>query len=637
MSKRNSQLRGIVVAADTQEQALDHFRAVASGNYQTFESKDGEYAFASSNVVGTQIMNPLNGEELVPVPEEERHEMVATASAGSDMDVVYKVCASGCGSHVIADSEELLLQCPSCASALPPMEDAELKTNQQVHEILLAVATTRKDAAKAYRALASGSCKTYTADCDGVMVISNQPLAYDIYQGTAAKMVDDYVPQLAVASSAEGEKLQAHYLTTAAVSGDGVQQHVISSEESPVFCPISNGCLIDPADALSEQERAVASADFDDEDEEESEEDEDESEEDEDDEEEEDEDDEEDDEDDESEDDDDDEDDLSLSLATAKPSEKAKSRKGGAIRKEKKAKEVTTASSIPNDQTAAATAEQTAAAPAAAVVAEAPQTPAETVPLVASMVAYASADMKDSSLDVRYVGELQGDKTWIAFHDGIPFAKATASNAENPAVFADESFGRAFKSLASEQGPAAAIAQMRFEEIRPQLNVEKLIASQVEAQVQEQVAEIATASARDQAELGERFMAALATAAQGINRGFFPDLKNPVRIAIASTLEELGVQNGDELLARAFGDHSDSYNQQLLAKASDIMQYDLTVQNQLANAINDVKEVNVATASSVSIGSPVKQPLNTAKQVEVATAASAPSDFKAKLSNLRFN
>jgi hypothetical protein len=90
MSKRNSQLRGIVVAADTQEQALDHFRAVASGNYQTLESKDGEYAFATSDTVGIQIMNPLNGEEMVVVPDSEKHDMVATASAGSDMDVFYK-------------------------------------------------------------------------------------------------------------------------------------------------------------------------------------------------------------------------------------------------------------------------------------------------------------------------------------------------------------------------------------------------------------------------------------------------------------------------------------------------------------------------------------------------------------------
>lgn len=615
MSKRNSQLRGIVVAADTQEQALDHFRAVASGNYQTLESKDGEYAFATSDTVGIQIMNPLNGEEMVVVPDDEKHDMVATASAGSDMDVFYKVCASGCGSHVIADHEEILMQCPSCASALPPMEDAELKNKpaQPVQEVLLAVASSRKDVAKTYKALASGECETFTANCDGVMVISNQPLKYDIYKGTEAVAVDDYVPQMAVAANADG-KIQAHYLTTAATEGAEGQLHLICSDESPVFCPATSSGLVDPMDALSEQERATAASDF--EDEEEEEEDEEESEESEDDEEDEDED-EEDEEDDEEEDDEEDEEDLSLSLATSEKPQKSKTKKGGVRRKSKEAKEVATAASVPA------------------------QAAVETAPLTISFVAYASAEnaMTDSSVDVAYIGNVQGDSTWIALHDGVPFAKATASNAENPTEFADASFGRAFKALASEQGVQAAMTQMRFEEIRPVVNVDQLVSSQIETRVQEATAEIAQAATRDTEELAQRFEAAIATAAQGINRGFFPDLKNPVRLALASTLEDLGVQGGDELLQRAFADHSDTHHKQILAKACEIMQFDLTVQNQLATAINDVQEVSVATAASMSIGRPVNQPVKqpVKQEQELSTAASVPTDFAAKLATLRFN
>lgn len=618
MSKRNSRLRGIVVAADTQEQALDHFRAVASGNYQTLESKDGEYAFATSDTVGIQIMNPLNGEELVVVPEDEKHDMVATASAGSDMDVFYKVCASGCGSHVIADQEEILMQCPSCASALPPMEDAELKNKpaQPVQEVLLAVASSRKDVAKAYKALASGDCETFTANCDGVMVISNQPLKYDIYKGTEAVAVADYVPQLAVAANADG-KIQAHYLTTAATVDTEEQLHLICSDESPVFCPATSSGLVDPTDALSEQERATAASDFDEEEEEEDEESEDDEEEDEDEEEEDDEDDEDDSDDDEDEEEDEDDEDLSLSLATSEKPQKTKTKKGGVRRKSKEAKEVATAASVPA------------------------QAAVETAPLTISFVAYASAqkEMTDSSVDVAYIGNVQGDSTWIALHDGVPFAKATASNAENPTQFADESFGRAFKALASEQGVQAAMTQMRFEEIRPVVNVDQLVASQIETRVQEATAEIAQAATRDTEELAQRFEAAIATAAQGINRGFFPDLKNPVRLALASTLEDLGVQGGDELLQRAFADHADTHHKQILAKACEIMQFDLTVQNQLATAINDVQEVSVATAASMSIGRPVNQPVKQAvkPEPELATAASAPTDFGAKLATLRFN
>jgi hypothetical protein len=628
MSKRNSQLRGIVVAADTQEQALDHFRAVASGNYQTLESKDGQYAFATSDTVGIQIMNPLNGEEMVVVPEDEKHDMVATASAGSDMDVFYKVCASGCGSHVIADQEEILMQCPSCASALPPMEDAELKNTpaQPVKEILLAVASSRKEAAVAYKALASGDCETFTAECDGVKVISNQPLTYDIYKGTPAVAVDGYVPQLAVAANAEG-KIQAHYLTTAATEGTDEQLHLICSDESPIFCPATSSGLVDPIEAMTEQERAVAASDFEDEEEEE-EDDEEESEDDEEDDEEEEEDDEDEDEDDEDEEEEEEDDeDLSLSLASEKPA-KSKTKKGGVRRKSKEKKEVATASSTP-------------AAPAVAPVVEPTvQTPAETVPLTASLVAIASAAnaMTDTSVEVAYVGSVQGDSTWLAFHDGVPFAKATASNAENPTQFADASFGRAFKALASEQGVQAAMEQMKFEEIRPVVNVDQLVAAQIETRVQEATAEIAQAATRDTEELAQRFEAAIATAAQGINRGFFPDLKNPVRLALASTLESLGFEGGDELLQRAFADHADDHHKQILAKACEIMKFDLTVQNQLATAINDVQEVSVATAASMSIGRPVSQPVkpHVKPEQEIATAASVPTDFAAKLATLRF-
>lgn len=185
MSKRNSRLRGIVVMADNQEQAVEQFRAVASGEYRVMESKDGEFAIATANT-DMQLLNPVNGEEMVVVPEEEKHEMVATASAEDDMDAYYKACSSGCGAHVISDVEELLDKCPACASDLPQMEDADLKNKPQPKEMLVAVAATRAEAIEAFRALASGDCATFAAQCVDSMVVSNQPINFDIFRATAA-------------------------------------------------------------------------------------------------------------------------------------------------------------------------------------------------------------------------------------------------------------------------------------------------------------------------------------------------------------------------------------------------------------------------------------------------------------------
>lgn len=615
---RNLHLRGIVVVADNQEQAMDHFRAVASGNYSVMESKDGEIAIATSeNTVGLQIMNPLNGEEMVAVPEENKPEMVAVASAeNGTLDAFYVTCASGCGSHVIADKQELLQHCPTCASTLPALEDDALKTQnaQNKPEILLAVANSQEEVAQAYRALATGECETFATDCGGVIVLSNKKLSFDIYQGVAAsEPMADYTQQLAVAS-AEGH-CEAHYLVTASAEGT---VHVLCSDESPLFCPETSACLVEP-ETPAQPFQATASDDEDDEefDDEEEDEDEDESDEEEDDEEEE------EDEDDEEEEDEDedeeDEDDLSLSLANSDKS-KAKPKKGGVRRKQKK-------------ETAVASA--TPAEPAAVVP--------ETTEVQASFVSIAASEMSDKSVEVSYAGTIQGQPTWLAFHNGVPFAKAIAKNAENPAMFADESFGRAFKAKAAAEGVPAAIEALRFEEIRPTVAIDKVVATQIENSVQEQAAQLASAANEDVANLSERFEAALATSAQGINRGFFPNITNPIRVALASALEDMGVQGGDVMLQKVFAEHGDEYAKRMLAKASEIMQHDPVVQNQLAEAIHGMQEGQTqATASSAA---PVGRPVQTRKpnaqesQQILATASNTGDDlaqFDQKLKSLRF-
>jgi hypothetical protein len=646
MSKqRNSRLRGIVVMADNQEQAVDLFSAVASGDYRVLESKDGSFAIATANS-DMQLLNPLNGEEMVAVPEDEKHEMVAVASnTEEDMDAFYQACSSGCGAHVISDSLELLDKCPACASDLPQMEDADLKKNNQPKELLLAVATDRVSAVEAFRALASGEGETFAAKCDDVMVVSNQPINYDIYKNIEAEKVEGYVPQLAVASSAtEDGKLKVHYLTTA--SDSGVEMHIVASNQSPIFCPVTNMGLVDPEDDMTAEQKATASADFlaqasqsveseEEEDEEEEDEEEEENEDEEDDEEfEEEEDDEEEEEEDEEEEDDDD--DLSLGLAASK-GKKAK-KKGGVTRKVKPematASAKTEAEQLAEQNAAVANAETTGEQQPAAAAAEV----AEPVEIAASFVSIAHSEMKENTVDVNYVGNVQGEPTWMAFHNGIPFAKAIASASENPATFADPAIGRAFKAIASEQGVQAALTQLRFEEIKPVLQIEKIVAEQIQSQVAEQGDVLAAATAKDKAELATRYESALATAAHGINTGYFRDMSNPIMTALASTLEDVGLTGAAELLQRAFIDHSPEYHAAILAKAGEIMNYEQVVQNQMATAVTQIEPKNVATASSLSMGRPVQRPAQVQQENVIATASAEQpqnTDFKSKLSGLK--
>lgn len=565
------QLRGIMVAADSQEQAINLFRAVASGtNVQMLKSEDESFCIATPVVNGMQLMNPLDGQELVVMTEAESEAVPFTAVASSEeVDANYIVCSVGCGSHIIADNEELLAHCPACASNLHTAPE-----NDMTKEIFLAFASSQEELVDQYRKLLKGEIPAFATVCDegedAVTVISNQPLQFDVYRGlAAAEATENYMSDSLTAVASESN-VTAHYFTTAS---DEVV-HVMSSDESPLFCPQTSSGLIEPEAALAsddeefDEEEEEDDSEIEDEDEDDSDEDDsdDESEEDEEDE----------------EDDEDDGADITLSLASG----------GGARPKQKQEKQVAVA---------------------------------------ASFVAIASSDMTPENVEVAYAGSIQNEPTWVAFYTGVPFAKATASSSKNEFI-ADPIFGRSFKAVAKEQGVATALQEHGFQEIKPEINIAEHVQAEISAQVESRAAELAQAATTESTMLSERYEAAMATAAQGINKGFFPDLKNPIRMALASTLDALGINGGDELLQQAFIQHSDSYNKMLLAKASDIIRYDLEVQNQLANAVNQVQEVGIqATASSVPVG----RPATVVTQKEVATAASA-SDFSQKLAKLTF-
>lgn len=572
--KRNSRYRGIVVAANSLEEAQERYRAVASGEGYALRSQDGSFVVSTAQVEGQQLMNPVDGEEMVTAPEEFKHTAVASAKPGDEADVFYAICSSGCGSHLLVDDEQMLAKCPACASDLQQLEDTDLKTKKQ--EVILAFASSQEGVTDAYRGILNGSVKTFATECDGVMVVSNKPLQYDVYRGVAAaQSEEDYESQAvtALASAQDGGTVDAHYFTTASEAGDVM--HVLCSDDSPLFCPETSMGLIEPSNfaAASDDDES----DEDDEDEDFEDDDEDESEED--------------DSDEESDEDDEDEDDeLSLSLASSG----VENKRGGVFRKEKKM-----------------------------------------VSVAASFVAIAGDKMSPENVELAFAGSIKGDQTWLAFYDGLPFAKATASSTKKKDIFSDSTFARAFKALASEHGVATALEEMGFEEIKPTVQVADYVQAEIQSAVEAKASEIREEAERDTNELSSRYEAALASAAQGINRGFFPALQNPIIAALASSLEAVGLRGAEQIVANAFAEHGDAYNKMLIAKATDITGYELEVQNQLAQAITQTS--HVATASAVVVGRPAKideQP----SQKTVATASNNQSggDFMSRLQSLTF-
>lgn len=602
MSKDKAQMRGIVVVGDTLEQAKGFYAAVATGNdVLVLESANGEMQIVTASVStsGIQILDPLTGEELVPVTAETGViESLASASETS-VEAQYVQCTAGCNSHIIADDAALLSKCPACASDLPDLENPNVKPNQTEgqagqSEALIAFASSFEEASQQYVALVKGETEPHAFQCDDVVVACASAMNFNIYQGVEA-VASAHVPvtMAAIASSATetGENIPAHHFMCVSKS---CGTHVVASDESPLFCPGCSAGLIDPADiaTASDDDEEEDEEDFDDlnddeEDEEESEEDEDEE-----------------DFDDEEEEDDDEA--ITLSVSSAKPA--------GGVRKKVKA--------------VASTEPQVAAEPLVAVA--------------ASFVAIAATDMTVESVDVAYAA-IAGDSRWFAFHNGIPFAQALASTSkvEN---FASDVFGRTFKAIAAEKGVATAMTDLGFTEIKPEINVEKFVQAEVTSQVESRVQQIAEASNRDAAEFNTRFLAAIATASQGIASGFYKgEAQNPISVALASALEDAGITGGADLVAQCFARHGDAYHSALVAKASQIMQYDLTVQNQMAQAVSEHQNPQAHGEVSVSSSLPVGRPVvdRQVQQVQhretsIASSQASTDDFSKRLAGLSF-
>lgn len=596
MSKRQAQMRGIVVAADSAEKVQELYRSVVTGSkVQVLESADGEFQITTASDSNLTMLNPVDGEQMSVVFDGHLPDSMNAVASSSEktVEATYMVCTAGCGNHIIADDETLLQRCPACASDLPTLEDDNVKKQNNVEtqkgETIIAFASTLGTASEKYASMVRGDAEIHNYDCSGVVVASASEMNFDPYQAVAAAKIEDYEPKILQAIAGSAQEVEAHHYVCVSSS---CGMHVLASDESPLFCPHCSSGLIDPQDAVA---TASDDDDLDDDldDEEDCEDDDCEDE---------------DDEEDYEEEEEDDEDVLTLSVSSAK-----QTRKGGARKKQ-------------------------AAVASAGNAGEQKQVQKQ-VCVAASFVTYAADQLDTSKLEVAYAGTLKGEPTWIAFHDGIPFAKATASSSNQKDIFANAVFGKSFLAMASERGVVGAMQEMGFTEIKPEIQVEQYVQQEIASQVAEKTDQIAQAAARDASELSSRFLSAVATASQGINRGFFKGIKNPIISAIASTLEEVGIRNAEPLVAQAFARHSDAYHQSLIAKANELLQYDLEVQNQMAQAVAEFESnVETATASAVPVGRAVNVPDGRVHfdQREVATAASAQNDFQARLAGLSF-
>lgn len=205
---------------------------------------------------------------------------------------------------------------------------------------------------------------------------------------------------------------------------------------------------------------------------------------------------------------------------------------------------------------------------------------------------------ESSDLDVSYSSNVAGQSAWTAFYRGKPVAMASKSSAGNNAdIFDTPSFGHAVLATAKVGGVKKSLAELGFKSIKHTVSV----SAEVRRLVEREVATAREALAADQAQFKERFEAALATAAIGLNRGFFADQKNPIKGTLWNALSSAGIRNPEILIDNAFKAHADAYHKQLIGLANDIIAKPMEVQESLSKTILGMSYQAVSSSEAGSI------------------------------------
>lgn len=545
MSGKKVPFHGILAIGGTQQDAVNRYTLLAQGKgVRAMVDKAGKFSFvthASSKV--PELFNPVTGkQDLKKEPSLVKDmDFESNSSAGTKRDVEYYVCHSGCGLHFVYDSPALMQKCPCCTLSVSGDSDDEDDEDYDEESDVEDEEIDPEDEEDSEEDEPEED-EEDAEDEEIVIAADSVKKARSIYR---AQKIAAGANGVATASSAEVEYLVC--------SSAECNAHVLS--EKPINeCPACTAPLNQPT-----PEQVSMSGD----DDEEEEEDDDLSVVDE-------------DEDDEAEDDEESDDESESSDATPETS-------APAVAAPPAATETTPPAAAVADA-------QTGANPAVPAVTETAEK------IVVNMLSQIPVtDEAHKGLDLSFSGSISGKEMWTAYYEGNPVATARVENAgKNADVFNDPAFGRAVLASAKHCGVASTLKEMGFVGISHEISISNLVSRQVN----EQVATASSALEQDRAEYPERLQAALATAAIGINRGFFPDIKNPLKESLWNALSAAGIQTPEVLIDNVFKAAADKYHSTLFAVAQDLISKPQEVQNGLAKAIMGTNYMSVSSGAT---------------------------------------
>lgn len=243
----------------------------------------------------------------------------------------------------------------------------------------------------------------------------------------------------------------------------------------------------------------------------------------------------------------------------------------------------------------------------------------------------ASASLSSNKVQLVYApSDNVGETKWFAVVNNAPVAVATMHSvgAEKASMFTTDSFRKGTETLMAQLGVAEGLMGMGFQSMKVSMPVKNIVASHV-AEATAAVTEDANARITS---VAEDVRAALATAAVGINKGFFSSLSNPIKAQLFDVLSAAGVKNADVLIDNAFDAAGDDYHRTLLAKAFDLMAKPVEARNEISHAVMTASYQRAHAGEAASLSSSVGRRLShigASSGMMTASAQATPSHHRA--------
>lgn len=165
----------------------------------------------------------------------------------------------------------------------------------------------------------------------------------------------------------------------------------------------------------------------------------------------------------------------------------------------------------------------------------------------------------------------------------------------NADLLQTEAFRMSVGHTIEKSGLKKALAHFNFQPVKISVPVTKVIAQRVEAKVKTQREKVEAANAEYAAAFGQ----ALDIAAAGFAANFWRDQKDPVKAALVTELQSLGIRSASKIVNRVFAAHGVAQQRAVLEKARALAGRPVDALNSLSDAIDMARYTPVTSGTKV--------------------------------------